>query len=135
MPLFTWGPQYSVLVDEMDNQHKKLFDYINELNEAMMEGKGNAALSGILGKLEGYTREHFKSEEELLKKQGYPDLERQVHEHKNFVEKVSQMRQDQEAGKMMVSLKTLSFLREWLQNHIMKQDRNYGNWMKENGLI
>ncbi len=134
MPLFTWGPQYSVLVDEMDNQHKQLFGYINDLNDAMAAGKGNEALGTILGKLMDYTKTHFGKEEVMLQKHNYPELSTQLSEHKKFIDKIGSIQEDLAAGKLMLSLSTLTFLRDWLQNHIMKLDRKYGDWMKENGI-
>ncbi len=39
MPLIPWSDQYSLMIDSIDNQHKKLVGFINQLHEAMMEDK------------------------------------------------------------------------------------------------
>ncbi len=40
MALIDWDKSLSVNVEEIDQQHKKLIAMINELNEAMRNGKG-----------------------------------------------------------------------------------------------
>jgi hemerythrin len=45
MALFNWNDSYSVKVAMCDQQHKKLFEIINELAEAMRQGKGQQAVT------------------------------------------------------------------------------------------
>ncbi len=133
MSLITWSDRYSVLVNEMDAEHKQLVDYINALNDAMRAGSGSKELGNILEKLVKYTQSHFVSEEALMKKVGYPELVQHQEAHEELVSQVGKIKEDMLSGKMMVSVKTLNFLRDWLQNHIMKVDRKYGDWIKANG--
>jgi hemerythrin len=44
MALVVWTEQLSVGIKEIDYQHKKLVDLINELNDAMRTGTGNDIL-------------------------------------------------------------------------------------------
>ena len=52
MSLLAWSSMFSVGVAEIDNQHKKLVDMANKLNDAMKSGQGKEALykSAIGGK-------------------------------------------------------------------------------------
>ena len=63
MALITWNEQYSVNVSEMDIQHQRLFELINQLHSAMLAGKGNETMDGILHGLKEYTITHFSAEE------------------------------------------------------------------------
>ena len=56
MALIQWSPDYSVKVGEIDQQHQKLITMINELNDAMLKGKGKEILSKIIDGLISYTQ-------------------------------------------------------------------------------
>ena len=63
MALITWNNMLSTGVTEQDNQHKKLIDLINQLNDAMQAGKGSEVLGKVLAELVNYTVFHFGYEE------------------------------------------------------------------------
>ena len=47
MALISWNESYSVKVKQFDDQHKKLVNMLNDLHEAMKQGKGRDALKYI----------------------------------------------------------------------------------------
>ena len=51
MALITWSSMFSVGVAEIDNQHKKLVELINQLNDAMHAGKGADVMGKVLSEL------------------------------------------------------------------------------------
>ena len=73
MPLFVWNDSYSVKVAELDNQHKKLIGLINQLYDAMKEGKGKDVLEVIFTELIEYTKNHFSAEENTTAHNPYSD--------------------------------------------------------------
>ena len=77
MPLFTWNESYSVSVKSMDDQHKRLFDLINQLHDAMNAGKGKQMVGLVLKEMLEYTRTHFTAEEKVLERLAYPGLPEQ----------------------------------------------------------
>jgi hypothetical protein len=48
MALYDWNESYSVGVKTMDDQHKKLIGMINQLHDAMKEGKGSSEIGSVL---------------------------------------------------------------------------------------
>ncbi len=48
MPLIQWNESFSVNVVEIDKQHQKLVGMINDLYDAMHQGKGNDVLGKII---------------------------------------------------------------------------------------
>jgi hemerythrin len=44
MSLIQWNDRLSVHVAEIDGQHQKLVGMINDLNDAMRQGKGNVRI-------------------------------------------------------------------------------------------
>ena len=75
MGLIKWNSFYSVHIDELDEQHKELIHLINEMYDAMKNGKGTDALGSILSELVEYTKYHFDAEEKLFLQYGYPERE------------------------------------------------------------
>lgn len=51
MALFVWQDIYSVGVEVIDNQHKKLLEIANRFHAAFERGEGRAMLSGIFNEL------------------------------------------------------------------------------------
>lgn len=125
MAFFTWNNSYSVSVDDFDRQHKRLFEMINGLYDAMIQGNGNEALSGSLSGLRGYAATHFGNEEKELKRIGYPDYAAHKAEHDAFVAKIADFQQKFADGKVGLSIEIMSFLKDWLTNHIMVVDKKY----------
>ena len=63
MALIAWNDSYSVKVKQMDEQHKKLVEMINQLHDAMKVGQGKQVVGDVLNALVSYTKTHFASEE------------------------------------------------------------------------
>ncbi|HVM91282.1 MAG TPA: hemerythrin domain-containing protein [Terriglobales bacterium] len=59
MALVSWNPSYSVKVEKCDTDHKKLFDILNKLHEAMSAGNGNQVVAKVVKELGDYTKFHF----------------------------------------------------------------------------
>lgn len=129
-----WSNALSVNVVEIDDQHKNLITMVNQLNSAMKTGKGKEATAEIIKNLAEYTLTHFKTEELYFDKFQYLYKLQHVLEHKKFVEKVSQFKNDFDKGKVLLSMEIMNFLQDWLVNHIQKSDKNYQKCFNEHGL-
>ncbi len=134
MALFTWSEKYFVGVKEMDNQHSVLVGILNELHAAMMEGQAKSVTGPLLNKLLEYTRYHFASEEKILAATKYPLLMQQSIMHQKLTKRVVEFAERYERGEKNLSLDLMSFLRDWLSTHILKEDHQYGPWMNEHGV-
>jgi len=134
MTLITWSDNYSVKVKEIDNQHKKLADLINQLHDAMKEGKGKEIIGNVLNELVNYTVYHFGYEEKLFDKYGYPEAKIHAREHNDLVEKVKLYVKDYQSGKGVLTLEIMNFLRGWLMNHIGDTDKKYSSFFIAKGL-
>jgi hemerythrin len=134
MALIQWNDSLSVNVVEIDKQHQKLVGMINELNDAMRQGKGKDALGKIVNGLIIYEGTHFKTEEKYFDQLGYPDAGAHKKEHLDFTVKVSQFNGGLARGEFGLSIEVMSFLSDWLQNHIKGVDKKYGPFFNEKGL-
>ncbi len=124
----------SVNVKEIDAQHKKLVQMLNELHDAMMQRKSKEALGKIIGGLIEYADVHFKTEEKYFDKFGYPETEAHKKEHSDFVKKVTDFKKGYDEGRLLLSMDVMNFLRDWLKNHIMGSDKKYSKFFNDHGL-
>lgn len=134
MPLIQWNHNLSVQVNELDNQHKKLIQMINDLQDAMRAGKGKDVVGKILNELVRYTLDHFSTEEKYFDRFDYPDTAAHMDEHARFVKEVAGFKKEFEEGRIGLTIKLMNFLSDWLQKHIMGSDKKYGPFFNEKGL-
>jgi hemerythrin-like metal-binding protein len=131
MSLISWNKNYSVGIEEMDIQHKQLLLIMNNLNDAIQAGKGQEALQEIFIDLTAYARQHFAEEEIIMRDNKYPEREAHMVFHRELENKVKEYRQMFEDGVAVAGSDVLDFLKEWLIQHILKQDTKYGKFIKE----
>ena len=127
-----WKEKYSVRVKTIDDHHKVLVKYINELNNAMLYEKGRNEIATILKGLVDYTVFHFDYEEKMLEKNGYDDLINHKKIHVKFVNKIKELKSDFELGEKELSKDVMDFLKAWLVEHIMGTDQKYSELMVKN---
>ncbi len=130
MAYFEWYPTYSVENAKIDEQHRRLVGYLNELYEAMSAGKGGDALQKILSGLFLYTRTHFADEEALMAKAGYPDLEKHREKHRKMTEQVTSLNTAYRNGEVSSPMQISNFLKNWLMKHILETDKKYAPFLK-----
>ena len=134
MALIQWDDSLSVSVVEIDKQHQKLLALINDLHDAMKQGKGKDILAKIIGELCNYAGNHFATEEEYFDKFGYPAAASHKLEHINFVKKVSEFKNSFDGGQLALTIEVMNFLKDWLKTHIKGTDKKYGPFFNEKGL-
>ncbi len=138
MPLFTWDNTYSVGIPHIDEQHEKLVSYINKLHQAMLRDEEDNVTGKILNELTDYTKIHFATEDDLMVKTGFSDhgavtrlqYERHKAEHAEFTRKITDMSQKHYENKEYISVDLLTYLVEWLLNHIASIDKQYASFIK-----
>ena len=122
MSIFEWSPIYETGVVEIDRQHMRLMDYVNEMFDALVAGRGETVVDHILAELITYTKDHFDYEEELLRRGGDDDVEAHIAGHRALMGAVEGLKTRREAGDIEVDGDTLALLRDWLVSHILHDD-------------
>ncbi len=129
--LFVWDDSCKTGITEIDQDHKQLVDLINDLYEAMQDGSGGALLLPIFSALKHYTETHFAKEEQYMVECDAPDQEQHFQEHKRMVAKLADLESRHRQGEAAISLQTLTFLRDWLKNHICVSDQAMASQLRE----
>ncbi len=135
MALFEWSDQYSVNVKEMDLQHLKLVQLINELYRVLLSDNPDNILPPVMDELVDYTAVHFSSEEELLLRYQVPGFEAHRLSHLKFVEKVLADQVKLHNGQLQLNTKIVKFLKDWLIEHIIGEDKKYGIYLNAHGVF
>lgn len=134
MAFMEWNDSMSVGVQQIDNEHKKLVDLVNDLNDSMKIGKSKETLHTIFSELVDYTMTHFTNEELLMQKANYTNFAGHKREHDELTKKARALKDDFAAGKMMISIEVRDFLKNWIVNHIQKTDKLYTKAMNDKGI-
>lgn len=129
MPIISWSDSYSVNSPAMDSQHKQLVIMINNLHDAMKDGKGKDVLGPTLDGLIEYARVHFTDEEKLMEKVNFSELPAHKLEHEAFIKTAFKLQSDFRSDKVVMSFTVMEFLKDWLVNHILKNDKKYALYM------
>jgi hemerythrin-like metal-binding protein len=134
MPLLVFTEKFSVGIETIDQQHRRLFEILNNLFEAMKFAQGKHVLETTLAELNEYTQYHFSAEENLLDKFGYPQLNGHRSEHAFFIRRIITFQEDLKRGKPALSVYVMNFLKSWITNHILIVDKKYSGFLIENGM-
>ena len=126
MPLIEWNEGLSVGIDAMDEQHKKWIGIINELDDALLNGRSLEILTKIVTEMEYYTHIHFKEEESLMESLNYSGLAGHKMIHENFKKKVQEIKKDLLTGEVVLGTRLMKTIKGWLESHIMDEDKRYG---------
>jgi hemerythrin len=134
MPLITWSNEYSLDIKEIDAQHQKLVNMINQLHDAMKEGKGRDALQPIINSLVDYTRSHFSREEQLFAQYGYTARDGHAKIHNSLTQQALDLKGKIDKGSGVLAIEVMGFMKNWLTSHILAEDKKYAPFLKSKGV-
>jgi hemerythrin len=133
-PVFYWRRAYGINVRDMDRQHHCLFEQANKFYQALQAGNDQAALEEALEALIDYTDFHFSEEQALLKQHAYPDYKAHLKKHKRLVEQIIAFQEQFKHGEAQIGLELLGFLKSWIVNHVLTEDRKYAQFLNGKGV-
>ena len=123
--LITWSDALSVSDPDIDQQHKKLVEMINDLHDAMRKGQTESVMTNLFNRLLGYTAEHFSYEEQRMAACDYPHLSAHKARHADLVQQATVLQEKFASGNQHLNMKVMRFLKDWITNHIQKSDKDY----------
>lgn len=126
MTLVTWSDSYSTGIPQIDQQHQELVRLLNELYESILARQGSRACRAVVDRLFAYTQDHFRVEENMMRRLGYPRLEVHKAKHQSLLKHVVGLLAKLDAGNTAISFELLHFLKLWLTKHITESDRRFG---------
>ncbi len=130
MAYIGWSDVLETGIDVIDDQHRRIVEYINELHDARLTGD-QQKIGGVIDELVDYTVSHFAFEESLMEQAGYPFLAPHKKVHELFINKVNGFIERYQGGED-VSGDLLNMLQRWLVNHIKSEDGDYVDVVQKN---
>lgn len=136
MATIKWKEDFSVGVQEIDNQHKKLIDIINKLFSMYEKDEfENTKVGPVFKDLEKYADEHFATEEHYFRVYNYEKKDDHINMHRSYINKLSELKLHHEQGQEKDTLFAINnFLNEWWIWHINHADQEYSDYFIANGL-
>ena len=129
MEIIQWSPTLETGIDVIDQQHKRIVDYINALRIA--QGKGDrGAVAKTIDDVIDYTRSHFGFEEALMEDAGYDQIHVHKLTHQLFFGRVVLLQERFISGEN-VTQDLYDMLSNWLITHIQTEDQDYVGAVKE----
>ncbi len=116
---FEWSDEYLVGDKEIDDQHKTLFNLVNQLSDDASE----EYIIEFIIYLSRYMREHFQAEEAYMRECGYPRLKEHIALHTDLSMRVSDL--CLELGKNRTITSFQEFMAEWIIVHIQRHDKDF----------
>ena len=129
-----WKDDYSVDIDSIDQQHKKLLNLINQLQTAVDYSTGEEFEREALDELVDYTKTHFSYEEGLMRDNDYPDFEPHKAQHEKMFAKVEEVLAEYEQDQDTAMANAAEYLKDWLINHINGTDKEYSSYLIGKGV-
>ena len=136
--MIKWKDEYSCYEPVIDEQHRKLIDLINAMDELVSLDDGFDRYDEIItifDELKSYTVYHFQYEEETFEKYGYDSFNIKIQklEHKSLIREASAINFKEIDEDQSTAVKNvLEFLGKWLTQHILDTDKKFGEFLKEN---
>jgi hemerythrin-like metal-binding protein len=129
-----WADEYSVGVEELDNQHKRMFVVINELLDAIDTNTTADHLGNIIDSLIKYKIFHFSTEEKYFKEFNYEGAEDHIAKHHEFNDKLTALKEKHPEYTVEFAFELVDFLEDWLIEHLMVVDQKYTKCFNDHGL-
>ncbi|OFX14392.1 MAG: hypothetical protein A2516_04265 [Alphaproteobacteria bacterium RIFOXYD12_FULL_60_8] len=128
-----WKPEFSVGAEVIDQDHRILVELINQIAPALDSGEVHSVLGSVLHSLWDYTDYHFTREEKLQQLVNFPECVAHKAKHEALRSTVQQKLAAFAADPNSVDVgELLHFLRNWLMEHILKEDMRYKPFIENN---
>lgn len=131
---FIWDNRYNTYVDEIDEQHQHLIKLIRKMRIVVENQFNQQIQNNVLDELIDYTHYHFNTEEILMFEHQYPFSEIHKRQHDDFTCRIREFREDFDQGKAQ-AFRILSFLVNWLIDHILISDKKLGHYLNSKGIF
>jgi len=114
----------------MDEQHKRLFFLLTQLNQSVANNRPKEQIHSILRSLVVQTTEHLHTEEVLMIQMGFPDFANHKTAHEKLLSGLHGLELRFKEGDASMAMLVTTFLGGWLRTHIALEDRGYATFLE-----
>jgi len=123
-----WDSSFTIGMEAIDDQHKKIFEYLLAIENAIAKRDPWHILRFHLSQLTEYMKFHFAVEEALQEIVGYPDRADHNAAHAKLIDQIAELEkqlQNNATGENLVR-----FFENWFLGHVQSGDREFAAYVK-----
>jgi hemerythrin len=129
---FEWNSHVELGHPLIDEQHRRLFSLSEAVAQSLAGSPAHRPTEAALRALIDFVREHFATEEGLMRGAGFPETAEHARLHDLLLAELDaycrKVRQEDNAGLTLTGL--VAFLWHWLVMHINVADRELVEWLR-----
>ena len=130
IPVFAWDPAWETGDSKIDRQHLRLLQQLEQLILALAQGREVAETERALVLLGDYIEDHFKDEEALMDRAGYPGLIHHRAIHDGLRAQVKSLVETYHYDPRSIPSSVLEFLLSWLKDHLAGEDQQMADYLR-----
>lgn len=130
---FLWNKAYGINIEEMDKEHQKQLEYLDNINMYIVNDESIEKLCNKLDELYDYSQKHFENEEVLMKKHSFEGFIEHQNIHKELLVKMLVFKDELIKGTLDKNFIAV-ILKEWLLQHILEEDIKYSRFLNSKGV-
>ena len=131
--LVVWQEWYAIGVETIDEQHRGLFRALNDLEHALLRGDESAMLGEIVRRVGADVGLHFRTEEGLMQRIGFPGYPQHKALHEDLERQWKNVLAASKRISFSVTMDLKWFLSKWLVDHIEDEDVKIGKFIQARG--
>ena len=127
-----WQDSYIQGIHQLDQEHKRLVEIINELHVAANSTTRDPNfVKKLIVDLTHYATDYLLFEEKMMKEVKYPNLEKHCLEHREFIKEIQNLHETFKKG--VVRLRgVLTYLNTWFVKHSLEKDKEFASYYLKN---
>ncbi|MDF2633413.1 MAG: hemerythrin-like metal-binding protein [Pelosinus sp.] len=138
MDFWEWDEKFTTNVQEFDDHHKELLNLFNKVYQQVfecgdLEEERNLTETTLVELLE-YVKYHLLAEEKLMIQFAYPEYLEHKKQHEYYIDEVNKFVNQHNNGAVALSFPTFMFLKDWIIKHILRSDKEYGQFFNDKGI-
>jgi hemerythrin len=124
--LVTWSATYSVGIKLIDDQHRELFNLVNDMCNHVNnddEKAERAYFQSVIKQVVGYVKIHFATEEAIMKRTRFQGYAAHKKIHDSFILSVVDIIKKFDEGKRVPLITLTNLIKDWILTHIAIMDK------------
>jgi len=130
--MIEWNSRLETGIAAVDDDHRGLVRLINQLDDMLAARADLAGIGAVIDAVIEFSEHHFRREEEMLIRQGYPDSASHGASHAGFSHRLGAMLAGCMIDPSPDSIGRLhGHLQSWLVDHILTEDMRFAEFLRQ----
>jgi len=122
MNMLQWRDEFSVGIDEIDDEHRELIELIRSLQQQVHAGARSQDIVAVLGEIYAQIAGHFALEEKMMRQTRYPAYADHKEDHETLLDDLRDIMDDVEDDGVLDQAQLTHDLDRWFSDHFKTHD-------------